>query len=153
MSGYRELFTRGGMASGKTERSFIMVKPDGVQRGLVGEIVKRFEQRGFKLVAMKFLKVGVPSPVSPSLITPSSPSSPTSAADRGASESALFWAERQRVLCRPCEVHVVWPRVCYGNIWRPALCLLCMHASSLNRCGRAWVLWQPGERCLERQTL
>ncbi|KAL5460362.1 hypothetical protein EMCRGX_G033808 [Ephydatia muelleri] len=44
------------MASGKTERSFIMVKPDGVQRGLVGEIVKRFEQRGFKLVAMKFLK-------------------------------------------------------------------------------------------------
>lgn len=47
------------MASGKTERSFIMVKPDGVQRGLVGEIVKRFEQRGFKLVAMKFLKVSV----------------------------------------------------------------------------------------------
>ena len=39
------------------ERSFIMVKPDGVQRGLVGEIVKRFEQKGFKLVAMKFMKV------------------------------------------------------------------------------------------------
>jgi len=36
------------------ERSFIMVKPDGVQRGLVGEIIKRFEQKGFKLVAMKF---------------------------------------------------------------------------------------------------
>ncbi|CAF1649213.1 unnamed protein product, partial [Didymodactylos carnosus] len=37
------------------ERSFIMVKPDGVQRGLVGEIIKRFEQRGFKLVAMKMV--------------------------------------------------------------------------------------------------
>ncbi len=30
-----------------------MVKPDGVQRGLVGEIIKRFEQRGYKLVALK----------------------------------------------------------------------------------------------------
>lgn len=37
------------------ERSFIMVKPDGVHRGLVGEIIKRFEQRGYKLVAMKFM--------------------------------------------------------------------------------------------------
>ena len=35
-----------------------MVKPDGVQRGLVGEIIKRFEQKGFKLVAMKFMQVG-----------------------------------------------------------------------------------------------
>ena len=40
------------------ERTFIMVKPDGVQRGLVGDIVKRFERRGFKLVAMKFMQVG-----------------------------------------------------------------------------------------------
>ena len=37
----------------QSERTFIMVKPDGVQRGLVGEIIKRFEQKGFKLVAMK----------------------------------------------------------------------------------------------------
>jgi len=36
------------------ERTFIMVKPDGVQRGLVGKIIKRFETKGFKLVAMKF---------------------------------------------------------------------------------------------------
>jgi len=42
------------MAADK-ERTFIMVKPDGVQRGLVGDIVKRFEQKGFKLVAMKFM--------------------------------------------------------------------------------------------------
>jgi nucleoside-diphosphate kinase len=36
------------------ERTFIMIKPDGVQRGLVGTIIKRFEQRGYQLVAMKF---------------------------------------------------------------------------------------------------
>jgi len=41
------------MAANK-ERTFIMVKPDGVQRGLVGKIIERFEQKGFKLVAMKF---------------------------------------------------------------------------------------------------
>ena len=34
-----------------------MIKPDGVQRGLVAEIIKRFEQKGFKLVAIKFMKV------------------------------------------------------------------------------------------------
>lgn len=39
--------------SGNTERTFIMIKPDGVQRGLVGKIIKRFEAKGFKLVAMK----------------------------------------------------------------------------------------------------
>ena len=39
------------------ERTFIMIKPDGVQRGFVGEIIKRFENRGFKLVAMKYMQV------------------------------------------------------------------------------------------------
>lgn len=43
--------------AGNQERTFIMVKPDGVQRGLVGEIVKRFEAKGFKLVALKMLWV------------------------------------------------------------------------------------------------
>ena len=41
-----------------TERTFIAIKPDGVQRGLVGEIIKRFEQRGCKLVAMKLCRPG-----------------------------------------------------------------------------------------------
>lgn len=40
------------------ERTFIMVKPDGVQRGLVGEILGRFERKGFKLVAMKMAAPG-----------------------------------------------------------------------------------------------
>ncbi|CAH1267430.1 NME2 [Branchiostoma lanceolatum] len=46
-----EIFSKMG---DNKERSFIMIKPDGVQRGLVGEVIKRFEQKGFKLVAMKF---------------------------------------------------------------------------------------------------
>jgi nucleoside-diphosphate kinase len=37
----------------KMERTYIMIKPDGVQRGLVGEIIKRFEQKGYLLLAMK----------------------------------------------------------------------------------------------------
>lgn len=37
------------------DRTFVMVKPDGVQRGLVGEVITRFERRGFKLVALKLL--------------------------------------------------------------------------------------------------
>jgi nucleoside-diphosphate kinase len=37
------------------EHTFIMVKPDGVERRLVGEIVRRFEQKGLRLVGMKLL--------------------------------------------------------------------------------------------------
>jgi nucleoside-diphosphate kinase len=39
------------------EQTLILVKPDGVQRGLVGEIIGRFERRGLKLVGMKFLQM------------------------------------------------------------------------------------------------
>jgi len=39
------------------ERTFIMVKPNGVARGLVGEIVSRFERRGFVLRGMKALRI------------------------------------------------------------------------------------------------
>nr|5CAB_A Chain A, Nucleoside diphosphate kinase [Leishmania major]5CAB_B Chain B, Nucleoside diphosphate kinase [Leishmania major] len=39
-----------------SERTFIAVKPDGVQRGLVGEIIARFERKGYKLVALKILQ-------------------------------------------------------------------------------------------------
>jgi nucleoside-diphosphate kinase len=39
------------------ERTLIVVKPDGVQRGLSGEIIARFEKRGFKLVALKMMNV------------------------------------------------------------------------------------------------
>ncbi|XP_076608357.1 nucleoside diphosphate kinase, mitochondrial [Chaetodon auriga] len=42
---------------GVRERTLIAVKPDGVQRRLVGQIIQRFEQRGFKLVGLKMLQV------------------------------------------------------------------------------------------------
>ncbi|KAJ3441071.1 nucleoside diphosphate kinase [Anaeramoeba flamelloides] len=37
------------------ERTFIAIKPDGVQRKLIGEIIARFEKKGYKLVAMKYI--------------------------------------------------------------------------------------------------
>lgn len=39
------------------EKTFIMVKPDGVQRNVIGDIVGRFEQKGFKLVGAKLMQV------------------------------------------------------------------------------------------------
>ena len=39
------------------ERTLIIIKPDGVERGLIGPIVSRFEQRGLKIVAMKMVQV------------------------------------------------------------------------------------------------
>ncbi len=39
------------------ERTFVMVKPDGVQRGLIGTIISRFEERGLTLVGAKFIQL------------------------------------------------------------------------------------------------
>ena len=39
------------------EKTFIMVKPDGIQRNLIGKIVERFEQKGFKLVGAKLMHI------------------------------------------------------------------------------------------------
>lgn len=47
------------MTHPKKERTFVAVKPDGVQRGLIGEVIQRFERVGLKLVAVKML---VPTP-------------------------------------------------------------------------------------------
>ena len=43
-----------------TERTLIIVKPDGVQRHLAGAIITRFEKKGFKLVAVKFMQISEP---------------------------------------------------------------------------------------------
>lgn len=45
--------------SAARERTFLMIKPDGVHRGLVGKIIQRFEEKGFKLVAMKYMWVRI----------------------------------------------------------------------------------------------
>jgi len=46
------------------ERTLIIIKPDGVQRHLVGEIIGRFEKKGLKIVAAKFLQLSEKRPVS-----------------------------------------------------------------------------------------
>jgi nucleoside-diphosphate kinase len=40
------------------ERTLIIVKPDAVQRGLTGEIIRRFENRGLRIAGMKFILIG-----------------------------------------------------------------------------------------------
>lgn len=44
-----------GIHGTQYERSFLAIKPDGVQRGLIAKIIARFEEKGFKLVAMKLV--------------------------------------------------------------------------------------------------
>lgn len=39
------------------ERTLVLVKPDGVQRGLIGEVISRLERRGLRLIGAKFMKV------------------------------------------------------------------------------------------------
>jgi nucleoside-diphosphate kinase len=39
------------------ERTLVIVKPDGVQRGLIGEVISRLERRGLKLIGMKFMQI------------------------------------------------------------------------------------------------
>ena len=40
-----------------TERTFIAIKPDAVQRGLIGKIISRIEEKGYKIIALKMLEV------------------------------------------------------------------------------------------------
>jgi nucleoside diphosphate kinase len=39
------------------EQTYVMIKPDGVQRGLIADIIKRFEQKGFTLRGLKMMNV------------------------------------------------------------------------------------------------
>lgn len=52
--GGKSTLTVGGL---KLERTLVLVKPDGVQRGLIGEVISRLERRGLRLVAAKFMNV------------------------------------------------------------------------------------------------
>ena len=51
------MHTYQGVTKVADERTFVAIKPDGVERGLVGDIIHRFERRGLKLVGMKLMKV------------------------------------------------------------------------------------------------
>ncbi len=43
----------------KKERTYVMIKPDGIHRSLIGEVISRFERAGMKLVAMKMVTLHV----------------------------------------------------------------------------------------------
>ncbi|CAM9538185.1 unnamed protein product [Hapterophycus canaliculatus] len=49
-----------GIPGTATERSFFAIKPDGLHRGLVGEVTSRFERKGWKLVGLKMVTAGRP---------------------------------------------------------------------------------------------
>ena len=49
--------TREKQPSEMAERTLIIIKPDGIQRHLVGQIISRFETKGLKLVAAKFMQI------------------------------------------------------------------------------------------------
>lgn len=54
---FSNIFGVANLFNGKFERTFILIKPDAVQRGLIGKIIERFEAKGFKLIGMKFVWV------------------------------------------------------------------------------------------------
>jgi len=39
------------------QRTYVMIKPDGVKRGLIGEIIRRIENKGLRIVALKMLRL------------------------------------------------------------------------------------------------
>ncbi len=43
--------------SGVREKTLVLIKPDGVQRGLIGEVMKRFERKGLKLIGLKMMSL------------------------------------------------------------------------------------------------
>ena len=71
----------------ETERTLVLVKPDGVQRGLVGVILGRLEARGLKLVGLKLLQV-----------------------DEALAKAPLRCSPGQALLRRPAPAHYLRPR-------------------------------------------
>lgn len=93
------------------ERTLIVVKPDGVQRRLVGRIIQRFEQRGFKLVGLKMLQVrnnifSAPLKFSNSICDEGA---------RGSAVSPLLSAEDEAILSRAGAIHDLGACGCHGE--------------------------------------
>ena len=143
-----------GKMADKKERSFIAVKPDGVQRGLVGEIVRRFEVKGFKLVAMKMVMVsrstGQHSPeCMPSLLAPQPPIELLEEHYGELKKKPFFPGLVEFMSTGPVVAMVSAPVEWRLLLPRSAWCvLMCVVALSC-RCGRAWAWSRPGGRCLE----
>ena len=139
----------------KKEMSFIAVKPDGVQRGLVGEIVRRFEVKGFKLVAMKMVMVSRSTgqhgrECMPSLLAPQ-PTRELLEEHYGELKKKPFFPGLVEFMGKGPVVAMVSAPVEWRSAAaaRRACCvLMCVVALSC-RCGRAWAWSRLGGRCLE----
>merc|ERR1711924_526566 len=86
--------------AGNAERTYVMVKPDGVQRGLVAEVIKRFSQRGYKLCGLKMLMVERSHAEKHYADLSSKPSSTTSSTTSSPGPS-WPWSGRARTPSRP----------------------------------------------------
>jgi hypothetical protein len=119
------------MARFETERTYVMIKPDGVQRGVVGNIISRFEAKGFVLKGLKLFqcpkalaeehyKVSV-------CVRAKFAREPVSClGDKGVDlwltrtflslppKPAHAGPKRQAFLQGPCELHLLRSRGCYG---------------------------------------
>lgn len=60
-----DVYTGRTLEKAKMERTLLLIKPEGVQRGLIGEVIGRFEKRGAKVSALKllFVRPALSSPV------------------------------------------------------------------------------------------
>ncbi|XP_056661629.1 nucleoside diphosphate kinase 3 isoform X1 [Monodelphis domestica] len=129
--------------TGLNERTFLAIKPDGFQRRLVGEIIRRFEKKGFKLVGLKLVQVspagsGPPrqrprAAVFPGLCASAPPpflgphpggcpgiqrlwaEPPLSTGLRGPAAGALLGAAGPAFLQPFGQVYELWPRGCHGE--------------------------------------
>ncbi|KAF5957342.1 hypothetical protein HYC85_004567 [Camellia sinensis] len=79
----------------QVEETYVMVKPDGVQRGLVGEVISRFEKKGFKLTALKLFQC------------------PKELAEYS---RALQGSQVQVILPQTDQLHYLWSRCVYGTL-------------------------------------
>lgn len=99
--------------SGIQERTYIMIKPDGVQRGLIGDVIKRFERKGFKLVALKFISVSLH--VIDKFICVLNKKVLFLTAERRIVKGTLLRFGSATFLRKSGEVHVVWACCSYGK--------------------------------------
>ena len=77
-----------------TERTLVLVKPDGVARGLVGEVITRLERKGLRLVAAELRTADRARPPRPT--TPSTASGRSSARSSSSSPAARCWRSSSR---------------------------------------------------------
>ena len=125
-----------GTKPDQTERTFIMLKPDAVQRGLIADIIKRFEQKGFKLVAMKFMQARFFDFFTIDLFSFAVGSDKSVSfwdllflfiGRRGSSQRTLRWTQIKRFFRWLGEVHEFRPCRPNGNV-----SAMCMHVHHLN---------------------